>query len=84
MSRRASVVVIAFLAGVMFSTQALAQSCRDEVGEDEAQTYVDYCLEVSPATRPPCNADNSCSLIWDEIYRGCDMLGEDAPAFCDE
>jgi hypothetical protein len=72
------------LAGLICAGQALAQSCREEVGEEEAQTYVEYCLEVSPATHPPCNADNSCELIWDEIYRGCDLLGNDAPAFCDE
>jgi hypothetical protein len=43
---------------------------------------VEQCLEVSPATHPPCNAANACALIEDEIRRGCTMLGKDAPAFC--
>ena len=49
------------------SAQAAAQSCTAEVGAEEAQTYVDQCLEVSAATHPPCNADNPCQMIWDEI-----------------
>lgn len=63
-------------------SHAMAESCSSEVGEAEAQEYVDQCLEVSPATRPPCNAENSCELIWSEIERGCAMLGNDAPNFC--
>jgi len=75
--------IATFLAvGLFAASGALAQSCRQEVGADEAQTYVDQCLEVSPATHPPCNADNPCQLIWDEISRGCAMLGNDAPAYC--
>lgn len=64
------------------TTAALAQSCKDEAGAEEAQTYVDHCIEVSPATRPPCNAGNPCDLIISEIVRGCEMLGNDAPQFC--
>lgn len=75
--------IAAFVAVSLFAaSDALAQSCRQEVGADEAQMYVDQCLEVSPATRPPCNAENPCQLIWDEISRGCAMLGNDAPAYC--
>jgi len=75
--------IAAFIAVGLFAvSDALAQSCREEVGADDAQIYVDQCLEVSPATRPPCNAENPCQLIWDEISRGCAMLGNDAPAYC--
>jgi len=75
----------AFLAvGLFAAGSALAQSCKEEVGAEEAQTYVDQCIEVSPATRPPCNAENTCQLIWDEIARGCAMLGKDAPEYCSE
>lgn len=75
--------IAAFLAvGLFAASDASAQSCLDEVGSREAQTYVDHCLEVSPATHPPCNAENACQMIWSEIWRGCDMLGEDRPAFC--
>lgn len=77
--------IAAFLVVGLFAvTDALAQSCREEVGAEEAQMYVDQCIEVSPATRPPCNADNPCQLIWDEIARGCAMLGNDAPAYCSD
>lgn len=75
--------VATFVAAGFFAIgSAAAASCRDEAGEADAQTYVDQCLEVSPATRPPCNAENACDLIISEIVRGCEMLGNDAPAFC--
>lgn len=70
--------------GLFAVSDALAQSCSQEVGADDAQTYVDQCLEVSPATHPPCNAENPCQMIWDEISRGCAMLGNDAPAYCSD
>ena len=75
----ALVAISMFAAG-----QAFAEGCIDEVGADEAQMYVDQCLEVSPATHPPCNADNPCQMIQDEIARGCEMLGNDAPEFCSD
>jgi hypothetical protein len=79
------VKVAAFtMVGLFAVGDALAQSCKEEVGSREAQQYVDQCLEVSPATRPPCNAENPCQLIWDEIARGCAMLGNDAPEYCSE
>ena len=59
-----------------------APPCNDSAGPVQARRYVEQCLEVSPATHPPCNAANSCSLIEDEIRRGCALLGADAPAFC--
>ena len=37
--------------------------------------------QVSPATYPPCNVDNSCSMIRDEIRRGCALIGAGAPNF---
>ncbi|MGE6697599.1 hypothetical protein ACQKH5_07910 [Hyphomonas sp. NPDC076900] len=60
-------------------------SCADEVGAAAAQVLVDQCLAISPATRPPCNAQNSCDMIRDEIRRGCG-IGDagDNPAFCGE
>ena len=68
--------------GLFAVSDALAQSCLQEVGADDAQMYVDQCLEVSPATHPPCNVDNPCQMIWDELSRGCAMLGNDAPGYC--
>jgi hypothetical protein len=59
-------------------------SCGAAVGMERARTLVRECLAVSPATHPPCNAENSCSMIVDEIKRGCAMLKEGAPGFCNE
>lgn len=58
---------------------ALAQTCNDEVGTELATVYVEQCIDISPATHPPCNAENSCEMIQNEIARGCAMLAEDAP-----
>ncbi|MGX5800457.1 hypothetical protein ACWGS9_04350 [Bradyrhizobium sp. Arg314] len=38
---------------------------------------------MSPATNPPCNGQNACGMMIDEIKRGCAMIGNDnPPAFC--
>lgn len=62
--------------------RAATRSCLAELGPKRAATLVDQCRQVSLATRPPCNADNSCRLIRDEVRRGCTLLGSDAPALC--
>jgi hypothetical protein len=60
-------------------------SCNQAVGSERANKMVQDCLAVSTATRPPCNAQNACPLIIDEIKRGCSMLDvRNAPAFCNE
>ncbi|MBV8564155.1 MAG: hypothetical protein JO366_17555 [Methylobacteriaceae bacterium] len=69
------------LVGSMAS--APASSCAREVGIEQAKEMVGECLQVSPATHPPCNVSNSCSLIQSEIVRGCEMLDADKPDFCD-
>lgn len=66
------------------SGPARAGSCSAEVGRSQAARLVDRCLEVSPATRPPCNASNACALIESEIARGCRIVAEDAPGWCAE
>jgi Protein of unknown function (DUF3011) len=57
-------------------------SCLKKTGKAHADMLVKQCLQVSPATHPPCNSGNSCELIEDEIRRSCALLGMDAPAFC--
>jgi hypothetical protein len=59
-------------------------SCLVSVGTKRSAELVRECVQVSPATHPPCNAENACSLVVDEIKRGCGMLGQDAPGFCAE
>ena len=58
--------------------------CSNIVGAKQAAIYVQQCMAVAPETHPPCNAENACSLVVDEIKRGCGMLGQDAPGFCAE
>jgi len=57
-------------------------SCSEERGAAAAAALVRQCIQVSPATHPPCNADNACSMIEDEIHRSCALLTRDKPAFC--
>jgi Protein of unknown function (DUF3011) len=64
------------------SGKAQDVSCLKKMGKAHADTLVKQCLQVSPATHPPCNSANSCELIEDEIRRSCGLLGMDAPAFC--
>lgn len=61
-----------------------APSCLVAVGAERSQRLVEECLAVSPATNPPCNSQNSCVMIIDEIRRGCGLLGRNAPAYCNE
>jgi hypothetical protein len=61
------------------------KTCVRSVGERRAKELIEQCLQVSPGTHPPCNAENTCKVITDEIRRSCEALGRhDAPGFCDE
>jgi hypothetical protein len=70
------------LSVLLLSVASAHASCTSEVGAARANQYVQHCRDVSPATRPPCNAANACSLLLAEIRRGCAFLKEDAPAYC--
>jgi hypothetical protein len=59
-------------------------TCLNAVGIERSRQLANECLQVSPATHPPCNAQNACSLIVDEIKRGCALIGQGAPGFCAE
>jgi hypothetical protein len=74
-------MAVALFALVLSAAPAHA-SCTSEVGAARANQYVEHCRDVSPATHPPCNAANACSLLIAEIRRGCAFLKEDAPAYC--
>ncbi len=65
------------------STLAMSgSSCRLAVGDERAKRLVEGCSQVSTATHSPCNAENSCVLIIDEIKRGCALLGRNSPQYC--
>ena len=57
-------------------------SCRQSIGAARASTLVRQCIQVSPATHPPCNDQNPCEMITDEIRRGCGMYPSPVPSFC--
>ena len=59
-------------------------SCLSEVGAQASARLVERCIAVSPATRPPCNAANPCTMIQGEIDRACGQYGpgETKPAEC--
>jgi hypothetical protein len=61
-------------------------SCSQEIGKDNASVYVNQCIQISPATHPPCNDQNSCAMIKDEIKRGCEFVKNSPgiPKFCEE
>lgn len=59
-------------------------ACIQGVGAERSKKLVEECLQVSPATHPPCNSQNSCQLIIDEIKRSCSLLGQSKPSFCAE
>ena len=77
-------LLLLLLAALLPAGAATAQDtpCRTSAGAQRAAEYVRQCRDVSPATHPPCNADNACTLIIAEIRRGCALLGADAPKFC--
>lgn len=51
-------------------------SCKSMAGPERSAADVRHCLEVTPATHPPCNAQNPCELIIGEIARGCRLIRE--------
>lgn len=61
-----------------------AESCILDQGSDAAMRLVARCMAVSPASHPPCNPNNPCKLIQDEIDRSCELIpaGEARPAEC--
>jgi hypothetical protein len=85
MNVRMSRIAAAALVLAASTTMANAASCTAERGRAEARKLVDQCQQVSPATHPPCNAADPCSMMEDEVSRGCSMLsGNDKPGFCDD
>ena len=59
-------------------------SCLADIGAQASARLVERCIMVSPATRPPCNAVNPCTMIQGEIDRACGQYGtgETKPAEC--
>ena len=59
-------------------------SCLAELGREKAETLSEQCYNMSPATRPACNIQNSCDTIRAELKRGCEFGDtSDNPDYCD-
>ena len=78
-----------FVIGVVMLTSGAAMgadsSCRATAGAQKSAELVQQCKAISEATHPPCNADNPCSMMVEEIARWCRIRREShiaAPAFC--
>lgn len=69
---------------VAFQAHAADKTCAEAIGDKRSALLVKQCINVSPATHPPCNAANSCEMINSEVERGCGFLADDpnAPDFC--
>jgi hypothetical protein len=70
--------------GVASAASSSTGTCLNAVGIERSRQLVNECIQVSPSTHPPCSAQNACSLIVDEIKRGCAMIAQGAPGFCAE
>ncbi|MDX8480426.1 lysozyme inhibitor LprI family protein [Mesorhizobium sp. VK24D] len=65
------------------ASQNDTRPCVQSAGKAKSDQYVSQCIQVSTATHPPCNGQNACSMMIEEIRRGCAMIGNDnPPAFC--
>jgi len=79
-----SILIITLSFTLSYSVAAEEKSCVTELGKKQSEILVNWCINVSPATRPPCNSLNACSLITDEIKRGCAFLENEKnpPYYC--
>ncbi|MEH6486923.1 hypothetical protein [Hyphomonas oceanitis] len=66
-------------------TETVQATCEQDIGAQAARVLVEQCIQMSPATHPPCNAQNSCDMIRDEIRRGCGFGDTSSnPDFCSD
>ncbi len=69
-------LLLSLVTGALAATGPSPRSCAQEIGQRPAQALATTCRALSPATRPPCNAANSCALMQDEIARSCALFGD--------
>ena len=80
-----SIMPVLVGASLLAISQASAASCSSDIGAIEARQLVKQCIEVSTSTHPPCNVQNSCDIMVDEIQRGCNLARSSSsklPRFC--
>lgn len=57
-------------------------ACSQAIGPQKAKEIVDRCLDMSGSSHPPCNVENSCNMMIEEIRQGCAASGAEAPKYC--
>jgi uncharacterized protein YecT (DUF1311 family) len=57
-------------------------ACSQAIGLQKAKEIVDRCLDMSGSSHPPCNVENSCNMMIEEIRQGCAASGAEAPKYC--
>lgn len=57
-------------------------ACSQAIGPQKAKEIVDRCLDMSGSSHPPCNVENSCNVMIEEIRQGCAASGAEAPKYC--
>ena len=79
-----TMLMVLFCSTLAYHVSAEEKSCAGELGKKPSDTLVKWCINVSPATHPPCNSNNACNLITDEIKRGCGFLKNETspPGYC--
>src|SRR6267378_171544 len=60
------------------------RACNRSAGQERADELERQCRQVAPGNRAACNDKNSCRVITEEIRKGCQLLGRDAPRYCEE
>ena len=60
------------------------RACNRSIGQERADELERQCKQVAPGNRAACSDENSCHVITEEIRKGCQLLGRDAPRYCEE
>ena len=85
MSKIIKLAIIFCWASLFLNCEVWAAQCSQEIGIAKANELVKQCLQASAATHPPCNVQNSCDMMREEIVRGCEDMkasGGAVPKFC--
>jgi hypothetical protein len=79
-----AMLIVLFCSMLSCNVHAEEKSCATQMGKKQSEMLVKWCINVSPATHPPCNSANACNLITDEIKRGCALLKNEKnlPYYC--
>lgn len=67
------VVAVGWFIAMSGAALAAERSCLASAGRVEAERLVRRCRSISEATHPPCNVDNPCDRMIEEIASWCEI-----------